>query len=65
VGKQKQIISVAQTRCGLQSAQSKQYNAEKFGAAFVTDMNIESTKLFCSRSYGNDDKETDASGLIP
>jgi hypothetical protein len=43
----------------------KQCNTEMFGAAFVTDMNIESTTLFFSRSYGKDDKETDASGLTP
>jgi len=65
MGEQKQGISVAQTRCRLQSTQSKQRNTEKSRAAFVTDMNIESTTLFFSRSYGNDGKETDAFGLIP
>jgi hypothetical protein len=34
------------------------------GAAFVTVMNMQSTALFRSRSYGKDDKETDAFGLI-
>lgn len=65
MGKQKQSISFAQTRCRLQSNQSKRCNTEKSGAAFVTDMFIESTTLFFSRSYDNDDKETDASGFIP
>jgi hypothetical protein len=65
VGKQKQSISVAQTRCRLQSTQPKEGNTEKSVAAFVTGMNAYSTALFCIRSYGSNHEETGAFRLVP